>query len=163
MRKYMKGFTLIELMIVVVIVAILASVAIPSYTDYVKKARRTEARVALMSISAAMEKFLLLNNAYPADIATLINGAGTQTGVGAQGIVEAGGYFYSEGNNYRLSRNGTDDATRGWRIIATPATTAAKGDTDCYFFNLYQNGEWRVQKNDNSFLAGADLDHCLPN
>jgi type IV pilus assembly protein PilE len=50
-----RGFTLIELMIVVAIVAILASVVLPSYQSQVAKTKRSEAQVALQSIAVAME------------------------------------------------------------------------------------------------------------
>lgn len=161
MRKS-YGFTLIEVMITVVIVAILASVAIPSYTEYVKKARRTEARTTLLAVAAGMEKFLLANNTYPADIDTLVTGGGSFSGVGSVGLLESGGYYYSVDRNYRIARNSTDDPTRGWRLQATPASSAAQRDTDCYHYNLYQNGEWRVQNNSNAFLTGAAADACLP-
>jgi type IV pilus assembly protein PilE len=51
------GFTLIELMIVVVIVAILAVVVLPSYQSYVLKARRTDAKAALTSAAQMLERF----------------------------------------------------------------------------------------------------------
>jgi type IV pilus assembly protein PilE len=64
MRGRMKGVTLIELMIVVVVVAILASIAIPSYRNYVLRAHRVEAKTALLNLAAAQEKYYLQNNTY---------------------------------------------------------------------------------------------------
>lgn len=52
-----SGFTLIELMMVVVIVAVLMAIAIPSYTGYAKKARRAEAKAALTGLSIVLERF----------------------------------------------------------------------------------------------------------
>lgn len=54
--KKMQGFTLIELMITVAIIAILARVAYPAYTEYVKKSRRVDAKVALLDAAQAMER-----------------------------------------------------------------------------------------------------------
>ena len=158
-----KGFTLIELMVTIVIVAILASVAIPSYSEYVRKARRTEATTALMGVAAAMEKFLLANNTYPPSMDVLVNGYGTLTGVGGHGLTEVGGNFYTENRHYRVTRT-TDDPARGWRLQAIPSSAATQQDKECYFFNIYQNGEIRVQKHEgNAFLSGDAARACLPN
>jgi len=51
-----KGFTLIELMIVVVVVAILASIAYPAYQDTIRKTRRADAKSALMDAVSRMER-----------------------------------------------------------------------------------------------------------
>ncbi|KZY45937.1 MULTISPECIES: type IV pilin protein [unclassified Oleiphilus] len=59
-----KGFTLIELMVVVAIVAIIVAIAYPSYQDNVKSSKRSEAQGALVSFSAAMEKHFTQNNSY---------------------------------------------------------------------------------------------------
>ncbi|RLP52684.1 MAG: type IV pilin protein [Ketobacter sp.] len=59
-----KGFTLIELMIVVAIVAILAAVGYPAYDSSVKKTRRTDAKGALMGLAQAMERYHTANNTY---------------------------------------------------------------------------------------------------
>lgn len=59
-----KGFTLIELMIVIVIVGILASIAIPAYQNSVKKSRRGTAQGDLMSFAQAMERHFTTNGTY---------------------------------------------------------------------------------------------------
>ena len=63
MRK-IKGFTLIELMITVAIVAILASVAVPSYLEHVRTARRDDAKKTLMEAAQTMESYYALNMTY---------------------------------------------------------------------------------------------------
>lgn len=60
----MRGFTLIEMMVVVVILGILASIAYPSYTSYVLKSRRAEAKAMLQEIQLLQEKYRANNNTY---------------------------------------------------------------------------------------------------
>ena len=63
----MSGFTLIELMITVVIVAVLASIALPSYTGYVARARRADARTQLLQVAQFMQRFYAANDSYQQD------------------------------------------------------------------------------------------------
>lgn len=63
-RKSSAGFTLIEVMIVVVIVGILAAVAYPSYQEHVRKAKRADAQAALMELSQFMERYYTSNGRY---------------------------------------------------------------------------------------------------
>lgn len=65
-----QGFTLLELMIVVAVVAILAAVAYPSYRDSVLKGRRAEARTALAELLQQQERFMTQNNTYQAFAST---------------------------------------------------------------------------------------------
>ena len=58
------GFTLIELMIVVVIVAVLAAIALPAYQQYAMEAKRSDAHAALLRIATLQEKFFSNNNQY---------------------------------------------------------------------------------------------------
>ena len=62
-----RGFSLIELMIVVAIVAILGSIAYPSYLNQVTKSRRTDAQAVLMEAAQFMERFYTENNRYDQD------------------------------------------------------------------------------------------------
>ncbi len=64
MRNKMRGVTLIELVVVVAIVALLATIAIPSYRQFVLRSHRAEAKSALLNLAAAQEKFYLQNNTY---------------------------------------------------------------------------------------------------
>ncbi len=67
----MRGITLMELMIVVVIIGILTAIAYPSYRQYVAKAKRNEAKAALLQISTMQERFYLQNSTYTADMTAL--------------------------------------------------------------------------------------------
>ncbi|NUZ05645.1 type IV pilin protein [Piscinibacter koreensis] len=59
-----RGFTLIEVMIVVAIVAILAAIALPSYTDYVRRSKISDAVGALAGMRVKMEQFFQDNRTY---------------------------------------------------------------------------------------------------
>lgn len=61
---HQQGFTLIELMIVIVVVAILASLALPSYQDSVRKARRSDAQAVLVESANIMERAYTELNTY---------------------------------------------------------------------------------------------------
>lgn len=70
-RQKQAGFTLIELMVVVVIVGILAMVAYPSYQNSVLKTRRADGQALLMSIVNAEERYFTKNNTYTTDMTDL--------------------------------------------------------------------------------------------
>jgi len=74
-----KGFTLVELMIIVAIIGILVAVAYPSYNTYTQKVRRNDARDALLLLAANQERFYAVNNGYTKLIAD-IGGSETEHG-----------------------------------------------------------------------------------
>jgi len=85
--KKMSGVTLVELMIVIVIVAILGSLATGSYRSYMLRANRTDGRTAILRVRAAEEKFFLQNNAYTSSLT-----ASPPTGLGIPATSESGKY-----------------------------------------------------------------------
>ena len=61
-----QGFTLIEMMIVVALIAILAAIALPAYTEQIKKSRRAEAQAYMLAVAARQQQFLVDTRAYAA-------------------------------------------------------------------------------------------------
>lgn len=66
-----RGFTLIEMIIVVTMIAILASIAIPSYKNYVMRANRTIAKTALVELQARQEGYYVDRKRYATQLTTL--------------------------------------------------------------------------------------------
>jgi type IV pilus assembly protein PilE len=70
-RARTRGFTLIELMIVVVIVSILLAIAIPGYSSYMRKSRRSDTEATMMDIAQREQQYLNDQRAYAASTAAL--------------------------------------------------------------------------------------------
>jgi type IV pilus assembly protein PilA len=68
LKNAQKGFTLIELMIVVAIIGILAAIAIPAYSNYTKRAKVTELVTAASACKASVSEYFQAQGAMPADI-----------------------------------------------------------------------------------------------
>ena len=124
-----KGFTLIELMVVVIIVAILAAIAIPGYTSQIRKSRRTEARSALLDAAAREERFFATNNFYTVATSDLGYGAGPWP-------VKVGNSYYqlNAGACTIVNTHCTD-----YTLTATAINSQVK-DTACATFTLSQTG-----------------------
>ena len=66
-----QGFTLVELLVVVVLVAIMAAIAVPSYQNSVLKSKRTDGKLALSQAASLMEQYYLDNKTYTTDLTLL--------------------------------------------------------------------------------------------
>jgi type IV pilus assembly protein PilE len=67
-----SGFTLVELLIVMAILAMLATIAMPSYQTVTKKAQRTEGQILLFEVQSHLERYYFANNTYPNGLSELV-------------------------------------------------------------------------------------------
>jgi len=110
-RAWDRGFSLIELMIVVAIVAILAAVAMPAYFNYTLRSRQTAVVGEMMSIKSAEERFFADNGGYAGKMSRLPAGArpdGTIAMYSVNGTYANGFYqYWVTANTNFLIRSGT--------------------------------------------------------
>ncbi len=83
--KNSRGFTLIELMIVVAIIAVLSAIALPAYNAYTIKASREAAQTELLQMAALQEKIYLNGNSYSVAAGNIITDAYTGQPTGGLG------------------------------------------------------------------------------
>ena len=107
----MKGFTLMELMIVVAIIGILAAIAYPTYTGYKVRVQRADAQAEMLQIARTLASYKLANSNYSGRTLSNIYGA-TQTPDGMYDLT------ITDRNNVALTS--TSANTSGWLLTATP-------------------------------------------
>ena len=119
--KASSGFTLIELMVVVVIIAIIASIAIPSYSKYIVASHRTEAQAAMLNLAQFLESKYNASFSYPA-VADIPASLKSPENV----------------NTYYTFSISIGTASQTYTITATPTT--AQSDSQCGTLTLKEDG-----------------------
>lgn len=134
MKKFkITGFTLIELMIVIAIIGIISAIAIPAYGDYMKRARRNEAKALLMEMAQWMERKYSSDNCYSA----MVSGA---CGTGAPTLPytqspKQGASMYT----ITIAMGAASPQTT-YVLTATPTAGSAMANDECNLFTLSQDG-----------------------
>jgi type IV pilus assembly protein PilE len=134
-----KGFTLVEVVIVVLIISVLAAIAYPAYQDSVVKARRAAARSCLLESESFMQRFYTTNLRYDQSLA----------GVAVALPACAAGADVT--NHYTVAL--TAVAVRAYTLTATPRGLQLAKDTQC--------GTLSIDNLGNKTKAGTEsLDYC---
>jgi len=131
-RAALAGFSLVELMIVVTIVAILAAIAIPQYNTSVRQSRRTEAKSALLDIAGREERYFNTNNAYSSTPSDLGYGP-----VGSTFPETIGSGYYQVTVAVTAA---APPVLPTYTITAVPITADQLKDTTCLFFSVTNTG-----------------------
>jgi len=113
-RGRVAGFTLIELMITVAIIAVLAAIGYPSYTRYIARANRSAAESFMLEVTSRQERYLLDARQYAADLATL--------GMTVPDTVSP---------NYGVTITNVTAAPPGYTVQAAPIDAQANNDANC--------------------------------
>lgn len=121
--KMFNGFTLVELLITVAIVAILAAVAFPSYTDFVARSNRTEAQRELLRIANLQEQFFVDTRAYTSNM--------TKLGLGNDPFITENGYYSIDA----ALANG------GFVLTATALAPQSTNDSSCLTLSVNETGK----------------------
>ena len=121
-----SGFTLIEMMIVIAVVAICAAVALPSYGDYLRRGQLPEAFTFLSDYRVKMEQYYQDNRNY-----------GTLTQCAADPAASSWNAFTSTGSKYFSYACETTMAAQGFTVTATGAAGRAVG----HVYTINQNGD----------------------
>lgn len=124
-RCRQRGVTLIELMIVVVVVGILASIAYPSYQQYILRSKRTEGKALLMDIVARQERFYMDRNSYSDDLTNL--GFSSEAPKSAEGNYEAS-----------VAAGPSEDIASSYLVTVSPQWPG--GDPECGDLTLDSRG-----------------------
>jgi type IV pilus assembly protein PilE len=126
-----RGFSLVELMIVVVIIGVLAGIAYPNYQEYILRSSRVAAQSELTELSGLQEKIYLNSNAFSASVTAAYNGT-SAGGLGkTTGNSQDGKYAFTvspsvSGQTYTLTATPVDASTLAAIGVFTISSTGAR-------------------------------------
>lgn len=131
LRSRMRGITLIELLTVIVILGVLLSIALPTYRRYLIRSQRSEAKIALLQLQTAQEKYYAQYNRYTDKVTATSTAA--SPGLGLLGVTETG--------KYDIKVTELTDGDQAYVASASPhAGGGQDDDKDCGTFTINERG-----------------------
>jgi type IV pilus assembly protein PilE len=128
------GFTLVELMVSIVVATILITIAVPSYTNQIRKSRRTDARTAVLDLAQREERYMSTNSSYTTSPLNLGYG-------GATFPVPLADNYYQLSVCVSTTLPCTGAAATGTTFLVTAtAINAQQKDTSCATFSVDSQG-----------------------
>jgi type IV pilus assembly protein PilE len=138
-----RGFTLIELMIVVTIVAVLAAIAIPAYNNSVMKSNRATAKTALLDLAAREEKWYSLTNSYSSTPSELY-GSGTTITFPMNAPLSGQALYQIKFNSTYPITTASGSTPATYAIEAVPISGGPQASDPCGTFYLNSAGQQSV-------------------
>jgi type IV pilus assembly protein PilE len=139
--KHRRGFSLIELLIVTVLVAILASLALPACVGFIRESRRSDAAIGLMELAAAAERYYASNSTFS----------------GVTPATLLGGDLSNDGH-YRLAMTVSEDG-QAFTATATPVNAGSQTNDSCYRYLLDSVGQ---RGNESRSGEATSFSSCWP-
>jgi len=146
---HQRGFTLVEIMVVLAIVMTLAAIAMPSYTENIKQSKRAEAKAQLLEAAQFMQRFYSQNDSYAqkraGGLAAIPDALARVPRTAAEGS-----------QNYSISFAPNEPTATTFTLQAAPRVGGSMADDKCGTFTLNQAGRRGVADN----ATGATADSC---
>lgn len=150
-RQFQQGFTLVELIIAMAIIALLARIAIPAYMESVNRGKRAQAQVAVTGLAQSFERYFSNCNSYNSSTCVLgasINASNAPT-IYPPSVPATGTAFYTLTVN--IPAGGAS-----YTISATPVAGGSMANDKCGTFTLASDGT----KNITGQAAGVAITDC---
>jgi len=144
-----RGFTLVEIMVVLAIVMTLAAIAMPSYTENIKQSKRAEAKAQLLEAAQYMQRFYSQNDSYAQ------NRAGTAVTI-PDALARVPRTAAAGSQNYSIGFATPAPTTATFTLQAAPRVDGSMAGDKCGTFTLTQAGQRGVAGN----AAGTTADSC---